>query len=85
MAAPENSAGPTPVGAEQPTATRLLSASAKGSERVARATGVDVALNQAAEKAIVVTWDRDDLGRRGNRVTRGLTGAGCPRVRLLSA
>jgi uncharacterized RDD family membrane protein YckC len=53
MAEPENGAGPAPVGAERPTVTRLLSASAKGAERVAHAAGVDRALNQAAEEAIV--------------------------------
>jgi hypothetical protein len=33
--------------------TRLLSAGAKGAERMAHATGVDHALNQAVEEAIV--------------------------------
>jgi hypothetical protein len=33
--------------------TRVLTVGAKGAERVARATGVDRALNQAAEEAIV--------------------------------
>ena len=53
MAERENGAGPAPIGAGQPTVTRLLSAGAKGAERVAHATGVDRALNQAAEEAIV--------------------------------
>ena len=53
MAESENGAGPAPVGAEQPTVTRLLSAGAKGAGRVAHATGADRALNQAAEEAIV--------------------------------
>ena len=39
--------------ANQPPVSRLLAASAKGAERVAHATGVDRALNQAAEEAIV--------------------------------
>lgn len=53
MAEPENGAGPAPAGAGRPPVTRLLSAGAKGAERVAHATGVDRALNQAAEEAIV--------------------------------
>jgi uncharacterized RDD family membrane protein YckC len=53
MAEFENGAGPTRAGADRPTVSRLLSAGAKGAERVAQATGVDRALNQAAEEAIV--------------------------------
>jgi uncharacterized RDD family membrane protein YckC len=37
----------------QPPVSRVLAAGAKGAERVAQATGVDRALNQAAEEAIV--------------------------------
>ncbi len=37
----------------QPPVSRVLAASAKGAERVAHAAGVDRALNQAAEEAIV--------------------------------
>jgi uncharacterized RDD family membrane protein YckC len=39
--------------ARQPPAARMLSAGAKGAERVARATGVDRAINDAVEEAIV--------------------------------
>ena len=39
--------------ANQPPVSRVLAASAKGAERVAHAAGVDRALNQAAEEAIV--------------------------------
>jgi uncharacterized RDD family membrane protein YckC len=39
--------------ANQPPVSRILAAGAKGAERVAHATGVDRALNQAAEEAIV--------------------------------
>jgi uncharacterized RDD family membrane protein YckC len=53
MADPENGAAPAPAGADRSTVTRLLSAGAKGAERVAQATGADRALNQAAEEAIV--------------------------------
>ncbi len=40
-------------GANQPPVSRVLAAGAKGAERVAHAAGVDRALNQAAEEAIV--------------------------------
>jgi uncharacterized RDD family membrane protein YckC len=39
--------------AGKPPAARLLTAGAKGAERVARATGIDRALDQAVEEAIV--------------------------------
>jgi hypothetical protein len=46
-------AAPVEAGADKAPVTRLLSAGAKGAERVAHATGMDRALNQAAEEAIV--------------------------------
>jgi len=53
MAERENGAASAPAGAGQAPVSRLLSAGAKGAGRVARATGADRALNQAAEEAIV--------------------------------
>ena len=51
----DNSRGYQPArsGADRPRATRLLSAGARGAERVAKVTGVDQALNEAVEEALV--------------------------------
>lgn len=54
MADPGDALPSGQTGADDRTpVTRVLTAGAKGAERVARATGVDRALNQAAEEAIV--------------------------------
>jgi uncharacterized RDD family membrane protein YckC len=53
MTESEDGAGQPPVGAGRPAVTRVLSAGAKRAERVAHAAGVDRALNQAAEEAIL--------------------------------
>jgi uncharacterized RDD family membrane protein YckC len=48
---------------EQPPVARLLRASAKGAERVARATGVDRALDEAVEEAIVRALNSEAVDR----------------------
>ena len=48
---------------EQPPVARLLRAGAKGAERVARATGVDRALDEAVEEAIVRALNSDAIDR----------------------
>ncbi|MGB0096426.1 MAG: RDD family protein [Solirubrobacteraceae bacterium] len=53
MAKPADGVAPAQAGSDQPPVTRLLTAGAKGAERMAHAAGVDRALNQAAEEAIV--------------------------------
>lgn len=49
----DGDAGALGSSAEKPPASRLLTAGAKGAERVAQAAGVDRALSQAVEEAIV--------------------------------
>jgi uncharacterized RDD family membrane protein YckC len=53
MAEPANSAAPAGADRQKPPVSRLLRASARGAERVAQVTGVDRALNEATEEAIV--------------------------------
>ena len=53
MAELVNGVAPTGAGDEKPAVSRLLRASARGAERVAHVTGVDRALNDATEEAIV--------------------------------
>src|SRR5438309_2773748 len=54
MADLDDGVAPALAGADSKTpVTRVLTAGAKGAERMARVTGVDRALNQAAEEAIV--------------------------------
>ena len=48
---------------EQPPVARLLRAGAKGAERVARATGVDRALDEAVEEAIVRALNSEAVDR----------------------
>ncbi len=50
-------------GAGKPPVARLLTAGAKGAERVARATGVDRALDEAVEEAIVRALQSPAIGR----------------------
>src|SRR5947209_4068805 len=49
----DGSAAPEGPGGRRPAVSRALTAGAKGAERVAHATGVDQALNQAVEEALV--------------------------------
>ncbi len=49
----DDDAGPPATDADKPPVTRLLTAGAKGAERVAHVAGVDHALNQAVEEAVV--------------------------------
>ena len=49
----DGGAAPLGSGAEKPPASRLLTAGARGAERMAQAAGVDRALSQAVEEAIV--------------------------------
>jgi uncharacterized RDD family membrane protein YckC len=48
---------------EKPPVARLLKAGAKGAERVARATGVDQALDEAVEEALVRVLNSDAVDR----------------------
>lgn len=70
---PGDNAADVESGAGKPPVARLLTAGAKGAERVAHATGVDRALDEAVEEAIVRALTSPAIGRAIERALESQT------------